>query len=132
MTSLYLECNAGISGDMTVAALLDLGADENLLRNVLNSIPAEGFFVEISRVKKGGIDCCDFCVVLDHEHENHDHDMEYLHGHEHVHACSEDVGHGHTYSHSENDEHNHTHSYSEKTGHGHTPVSYTHLRAHET
>lgn len=120
MTSLYLECNAGISGDMTVAALLDLGADENLLRNVLNSIPAEGFFVEISRVKKGGIDCCDFCVVLDSAHENHDHDMEYLHGHEHVHACSEDVGHGHTYSHSENDEHNHTHSYSEKTGHGHT------------
>lgn len=118
--SLYLECNAGISGDMTVAALLDLGADENLLRNVLNSIPAEGFFVEISRVKKGGIDCCDFCVVLDSAHENHDHDMEYLHGHEHVHACSEDVGHGHTYSHSENDEHNHTHSYSEKTGHGHT------------
>lgn len=120
MMSLYLECNAGISGDMTVAALLDLGADENLLRNVLNSIPVEGFFVEISRVKKGGIDCCDFCVVLDSAHENHDHDMEYLHGHEHVHACSEDVGHGHTYSHSENDEHNHTHSYSEKTGHGHT------------
>lgn len=120
MTSLYLECNAGISGDMTVAALLDLGADEKLLRNVLNSIPVEGFFVEISRVKKAGIDCCDFCVVLDSAHENHDHDMEYLHGHEHVHACSEDVGHGHTYSHSENDEHNHTHSYSEKTGHGHT------------
>lgn len=120
MTSLYLECNAGISGDMTVAALLDLGADEKLLRNVLNSIPVEGFFVEISRVKKGGIDCCDFCVVLDSAHENHDHDMEYLHGHEHVHACSEDVVHGHTYSHSESDEHNHTHSYSEKTGHGHT------------
>ena len=109
MMSLYLECNAGISGDMMVAALLDLGADENLLRNVLNSIPAEGFLVEISRVKKAGIDCCDFCVVLDSAHENHDHDMEYLHGHEHIHACSEDVGHGHTYSHSENDEHNHTH-----------------------
>ena len=120
MMSLYLECNAGISGDMMVAALLDLGADENLLRNVLNSIPAEGFLVEISRVKKAGIDCCDFCVVLDSAHENHDHDMEYLHGHEHVHACSEDVGHGHTYSHSENDEHHHTYSYSEKTGHGHT------------
>ena len=120
MMSLYLECNAGISGDMTVAALLDLGADENLLRNVLNSIPAEGFLVEISRVKKAGIDCCDFCVVLDSAHENHDHDMEYLHGHEYGHTCSEDVGHGHTYSHSENDEHNHTLSYSEKTGHGHT------------
>lgn len=93
MASLYLECNAGISGDMTVAALLDLGADEKLLRNVLDSIPAEGFIVEISRVKKGGIDCCDFCVVLDSAHENHDHDMDYLHGYEHTHSHQEEAHH---------------------------------------
>lgn len=77
---MYLECNAGISGDMTVAALLDLGADETVLRSVLDSVPVDGFHIEISRVKKAGIDCCDFNVVLDHDHENHDHDMEYLHG----------------------------------------------------
>lgn len=81
--SLYLECNAGISGDMTAAALLDLGADENVLREVLDNIPAKGFDIDIRRVKKAGIDCCDFNVILDEEHENHDHDMEYLHGHEH-------------------------------------------------
>ncbi|MGN0244372.1 MAG: nickel pincer cofactor biosynthesis protein LarC [Lachnospiraceae bacterium] len=138
MTSLYLECNSGISGDMTVAALLDLGADEKLLRNVLNSIPAEGFFVEISRVKKAGIDCCDFCVVLDSAHENHDHDMEYLHGHEHGHSCSTNIEHGHTHSHSENVGEGHTHSHSENVEHGHTysqsendEHNHTHLHEEE-
>lgn len=82
MTSLYLECNAGISGDMAVAALLDAGADKDVLQKALDSIPAKGFKTEISRVSKNGIDCSDFNVILDSEHENHDHDMEYLFGHE--------------------------------------------------
>ena len=38
MQSLYLECLSGISGDMTVAALLDLGADEAILRRGLDSL----------------------------------------------------------------------------------------------
>ena len=77
---LYLECYSGISGDMTVAALLDLGADEAVLRKVLKSIPVTGFKTKISRVKKEGLAACDFEVVLDKVHENHDHDMEYLYG----------------------------------------------------
>ena len=40
--TLYLECLAGISGDMTVAALLDLGADEDRLRAALAGIPEIG------------------------------------------------------------------------------------------
>lgn len=112
--TLYLECNSGISGDMTVAALLDLGADEKVLRRVLNSVPVSGFEVEISRVKKAGLDVCDFNVKLDDEHENHDHDMEYLHGHEHVHHHGE-----HTHSH-ENGHHHHEHSH-----------SHEHARHHE-
>ncbi|MDD7178442.1 MAG: nickel pincer cofactor biosynthesis protein LarC [Lachnospiraceae bacterium] len=77
---LYLECCSGISGDMTVAALLDLGADEKKLREALASLPLEGYQIQISRVKKSGLDACDFAVLLDEEHENHDHDMRYLHG----------------------------------------------------
>ena len=81
--TLYLECYSGISGDMTVAALLDLGADCAALDRVLKSLKVSGFETKISRVVKSGIDACDFDVVLDKEHENHDHDMEYLHGHHH-------------------------------------------------
>ncbi len=79
--TLYLECNCGISGDMTVAALLELGADKDVVCSALRSLPMQGFEIEISRVKKSGLDVCDFNVKLDKAHENHDHDMEYLHGH---------------------------------------------------
>ena len=96
---LYLECGTGISGDMTVAALLDLGADQEKLRKVLEGIPGRGFRTEISRVKKAGIDCCDFNVILDEEHDGHDHDMEYLYGHtgeeSGLHDHDHDHGHGH-------------------------------------
>lgn len=89
---LYLECYSGISGDMTVAALLDLGADKEVLCEALNSLSISGQFkTKISRVSKAGLDACDFDVLL--EHENHDHDMQYLHGHHHDH----------------NHEHHHTH-----------------------
>ncbi len=77
---LYLDCGSGISGDMFVAAMIDLGADPDALQKALDSIPAGGFFVEIGRVKKSGIDCCDFHVRLDDDCENHDHDMDYLYG----------------------------------------------------
>lgn len=77
---LYLDCSSGISGDMFVAAMIDLGADLDALQKALDSIPADGFFVEIGRVKKAGIDCCDFRVRLDDDCENHDHDMDYLYG----------------------------------------------------
>ena len=95
--TLYLECYSGISGDMTVAALLDLGADQTVLDNVLKSLSVSGFRTKISRVVKSGIDACDFDVVLDKGHENHDHDMEYLHGHhhEHTHSYVAESAHGH-------------------------------------
>ena len=78
--TLYLECFSGISGDMTVAALLDLGADREVLLKSIESLNLEGYEIKITDVVKSGIKACDFDVVLDKHHENHDHDMEYLHG----------------------------------------------------
>lgn len=99
--TLYLECYSGISGDMTVAALLDLGADAAVLKKVLTGIPEDGFRIKISRVKKAGIDACDFAVVLDKAHENHDHDMEYLYGacKKEAHGYPQDQDHKHTHEH---------------------------------
>ena len=97
--SLYFECYSGISGDMTVAALLDLGADRTVLEKVLSSLPLPGFKIKTGRVLKSGIDACDFDVVLDED--NHDHDMAYLHGHE-----NQEHTHHKTHSHSHN---GHTH-----------------------
>lgn len=109
--TLYLECYSGISGDMTVAALLDLGADREVLKESLKSLPVGGFRTEITRVKKSGLDACDFSVIL--EQDNHDHDMEYLHGseksytghHEHSHEVNHEHHHGHTHSHEYPHEH---------------------------
>lgn len=80
--TLYIECYSGISGDMTVATMLDLGADQEALEEAINSIRplVSGFEIAIKKVQKAGICACDFAVILDKEHENHDHDMEYLHG----------------------------------------------------
>ena len=126
--TLYLECNSGISGDMTVAALLDLGASEEVLMKALDSIPADGFSVEVTRVKKAGIDCCDFAVLLDAEHENHDHDMEYLHGHPHEHHHGEEHEHHHEHYHGEGHEHIYEHHHGEENEHHH---EHHHGEGHE-
>ena len=140
--SLYLECYSGISGDMTVAALLDLGADQKVLEEVLASLPVQGFGIKVSRVEKSGIDACDFDVILDKEIDGHDHDMEYLHGHEHaaaahggeaqsvaehVHSHEEEHSHEHTHSHEEAHSHEHTHSYEEAHSH---EYAHSHEEAH--
>ncbi|MBS7209561.1 MAG: nickel pincer cofactor biosynthesis protein LarC [Lachnospiraceae bacterium] len=105
---LYLECYSGISGDMTVAALLDLGADKEVLNEALNSLSISGQFqTKISRVSKAGLDACDFDVIL--EQENHDHDMQYLHGHGHTHEHEHTHDHEHTHSHGHEHHHHHEH-----------------------
>lgn len=114
--TLYLETSSGISGDMFVAAMIDLGADPEALERALNSIPADGFMVEISSVKKSGIACCDFNVILDAAHENHDHDMAYLYGPAPVTAAAPQEEEHHCHCHEDEEEH-HCHCYEEEEAH---------------
>lgn len=70
---LYLECNSGISGDMTVGALLDLGADQQVLCQVLDSMKVDGYHLHFGRKTVCGLDAFDFDVHLEahgHEHRN--------------------------------------------------------------
>lgn len=93
---LYLECYSGISGDMMVGALLDLGANQEVLEKALSSLHLEGFQIQIKEVIKSNIRACDFHVILDEQHENYDHDCEYLY------SQSPQITHKHSHTH-----HNH-------------------------
>ena len=106
MTALVLDAQTGISGDMTVAALLDLGASREKLLSVLKSLPDQQFEITISRVKKNALDACDFKVTLENGAPDNDHDMNYLFGQKHEHHHEED--HGHEIAH---DHHHHHHEH---------------------
>ena len=90
---LYLECYSGISGDMTVGALLDLGASRNVLEETLKSLGVGGYHLHFGRKLKCGIDAYDFDVHLEEEEHGHGHDHDHDHNHGHDH------NHDHTHSH---------------------------------
>ena len=106
---LYLECYSGISGDMTVAALLDLGADQQVLLEGLESLNLPGYQLKIGRVKKNGIDACDFDVILDEPEHHHDHEHGHDHDHDHEHHHDHDHEHHHDHDHEHHHDHDHVH-----------------------
>ncbi len=104
MKYLYLDGSCGISGDMTVAALLDLGASRERLEDAIHAMHLEGMHCHIERGNSYSIAGMNFDV---HVHTHHGEESA-----DHVDAHEEGyVEHHHEHSH----EHHHEHSH----GHGH-------------
>lgn len=133
---LYLECNSGISGDMTVGALLDLGADREVLEKALDSMGLEGYHLHFGRKEMCGLDAFDFDVHLEGQDDagnhGHNHDHEHSQGHEemqdydggHTHVHEEEHNHNsfHGHDHSHNDDHSHSHDHDHNHDHSHPHV----------
>ena len=93
MKTLYLDIFSGISGDMFIGALIDLGVDARKLERELKKLKLGGYHLHVARQQKSGIAGVKFdvhlkevrsakCEVRGHEHEHH-------HKHEPHHAPAE-------------------------------------------
>jgi uncharacterized protein (TIGR00299 family) protein len=72
--ALYLSCYSGISGNMFIGALLDVGWPEEALRETISALPVSGYELIIEKVVKNGIAATHFDVELDPtEHQPHRH-----------------------------------------------------------
>ncbi|NLA74424.1 MAG: LarC family nickel insertion protein, partial [Deltaproteobacteria bacterium] len=99
MTIAYIDCFSGISGDMFVGALLDLGLPFNELKKAIESLPFDGYSIDYKTEMKNGLKGTRFIVSLDsrqdhhdshHHHEHHDH-HEHHSGHVHDSPHEHDV-----------------------------------------
>ena len=101
---LYFDCSAGISGDMTLGALIVLGADKNAFLTELEKLHLEGYEIAFETTQRNAITATHVNVILTGQEQVHDH----THIHEHIHD------HGHTHEH----DHEH-HSHDHERGHFH-------------
>lgn len=119
--TLYVDCYAGVAGDMMLGALLDLGVPEPVVRDALAKLPMGGWELRVSRVRRGVMMGTRVEVLtgpggLAHEHghahgSGHGHDHEHGHGpagHSHEHGHAYDPHHGHAHAHDHGD-HPHVH-----------------------
>lgn len=74
MRILYYDCFAGISGDMNLGAMIDLGVDANYLKNELEKLNIEGFHLNIEKDIRRGISGTKATVVIENlDNEKHRH-----------------------------------------------------------
>ncbi len=74
MRILYYDCFAGISGDMNLGAMIDLGVDANYLKSELEKLNIEGFHLNIEKDIRRGISGTKATVVIENpDNEKHRH-----------------------------------------------------------
>ncbi len=90
MTIAYIDCFSGISGDMFLGALLDLGLPFTELKKAIESLPFEGYSIDYKTEMKNGLKGTRFIVSLngqqDHHDNHHQHDHHNHHDHHSGHA----------------------------------------------
>ena len=113
MKTLYLDLASGISGDMFIAALIDLGLDAAGLDQELRKLQLGGYHLHVNRGHKQSIAGIRFEVHMEAHHE-HAHGPDHHPNPEHDHERSS----GHT--HPENLSTGHQHEHLQGHGHGRT------------
>src|SRR5712671_2072981 len=96
---LYFDCFSGISGDMTLGALLDAGLPFDDLKRALGSLAVSGYEVTAERVLRTGIAATKFRVHEHAAHPEHAHAHDHAHGPEHKHASDHGSEHAHSPQH---------------------------------
>ncbi len=136
MKVLFLDCFSGISGDMTVGALVDLGVKPSTLEWELSKLDIGDFHMHFDRDKRQNIEGVKFGI---HEGATHTHDQDepHEHGHEHEHheGCSHEHEHEHSHEHAHSHEHSHSHAHehthSHEHEHAHGDEGHAHTHGHE-
>mgnify|MGYP001615040754 CR=1 FL=1 len=115
MKTLYLDIFSGISGDMFIGAMLDLGVDPHKLARQIEKLKLDGFHLHVAQDERQGIAGIKFDVHLadehdhehhhgegcDHEHEAHSHKEAHGH-HHHAHEEHSHAAHDHSHDDSRN------------------------------
>ncbi|MFM1557475.1 MAG: nickel pincer cofactor biosynthesis protein LarC [Limisphaerales bacterium] len=112
MKTLYLDIFSGISGDMFLGAMVDLGVDFDALEAELKKLKLEGYTLSANRRQKCAIDGVKFDVHLADGGEG-DHSHSHSHDHSHEHSHSHDHEHSHEHSHGSDDGHGHSRNFAQ-------------------